>query len=439
MDEKEREALATIVREQDELAQQKADSERALQQQERTLKEKEEAFKDELEGLRQEASQAESKLRRKTEEDIARKEQAHQAALRAEREKLSQEQYKLRTRYMGEQLVLEARKLKDELLRHKRVRPLRAEAVKVLWRTQDDLNRIMTGKQLMLRRSNGAALQSENVCAFAIGSVREWVFRSREWIEASSFAPDGKSIETASSLAQRSEPQLKAQLTEAMETISSFKARAKALASRMLPEGQGASTPRSEPQTWKVAEGLSIENEQAQGVRQAVAARLQDAEAKLDKLAEEDLGVDFLMRWSEQISAVGLKGMQTQRQSKELSERIEAALKTEATKYRNLAQAAYAEVAADREADETLHRARESRKREEAREAKRKQELEEKIRREQEKALKEKEKLVPLKLRVTGLRPGTIEDKVKFGHLAEQKVAKALDLKDSQVRVTGIR
>ena len=97
--------------------------------------------KDELEGLRQEASKAESKLRKKAEEDILRKEQAHQAgkrcvslrleralpscleaALHAEREKLFQDRYKLRTRFMGEQLVLEARKLKDELIRHKRIR-----------------------------------------------------------------------------------------------------------------------------------------------------------------------------------------------------------------------------------------------------------------------------------------------------------------------------
>ena len=48
----------------------------------------------------------------------------------------------------------------------------------------------------------------ENLCAFAIGNVREWLFRSREWMEASSFAPDGKSIDTAVNLAQRSEPQL---------------------------------------------------------------------------------------------------------------------------------------------------------------------------------------------------------------------------------------
>ncbi|CAE7234969.1 unnamed protein product [Symbiodinium natans] len=482
MDEKEREAFATIVKEQDELAQQKAASERALQRQELSLKEREEAFEDELKGLRQEASKAESRLRKKAEEDIQRKEEAHQAALIAEREKLASDRYKLRTRFMGEQLVLEARKLKDELLRHKRTRPLRAEAVKVLWRTQDDVRRVLSGKQLLQRRSTGAMLQSETLCAFAIGSVREWLFRSREWMEASSFAPSGKSIETASSLAQRSEPQLKAELAAAMDTIASFKARAKDLSNRMHPEGDLSSV-RSEPRSLKVAEGLNIENEQAQGVRRAVAARLQDAEAKLDQLAEEDIGVDFLMRWSEQISAVGLKGMQTQRQSKELSERIEAALKTEATKYRTVAQAAYAEIAvtcwniggivnqlsaantfvgdtkADREADESLKRAQEARKREEAREAKRKQELDEKIRREQEKAMREKEKLVPLKLRMTGLRPSKPRlnrmvsrhemlcdvvslfgcAAVKFGHLAEQKVAKALDLKGSQVRVTGIR
>ncbi|CAE6964170.1 unnamed protein product [Symbiodinium sp. CCMP2592] len=261
MDEKEREAFATIVKEQDELAQQKAESERALQQQERSIQEKEEAFKDELETLRQEASKAESKLKQKAEEDILRKEQAHQAALHAEKEKLFHERYKLRTRFMGEQLVLEARKLKDELLRHKRVRPLRAEAVQVLWRTQEDLNRILCGKQLLQRRSNGAMLQSENLCAFAIGSVREWLFRSREWIEASSFAPGGKTIENASDLAQRSEPQLKAQLAEAMGTIASFKARAKALASRMHPE-QKAITSR--PKQPVLAQGLSIESEQAE-------------------------------------------------------------------------------------------------------------------------------------------------------------------------------
>lgn len=33
--------------------------------------------------------------------------------------------------------------------------------------------------------------------------------------------------------------------------------------------------------------------------------------------SREDLAADFLTRWSEQISAVSLKGMQTQRQTKE--------------------------------------------------------------------------------------------------------------------------
>ena len=84
------------------IVRQKAESERALHQKERSIQEQEEAFKaavqtsepnshrsqaangcwqDELETLRQEANKAESKLKRKAEEDILRKEQAHQAGI----------------------------------------------------------------------------------------------------------------------------------------------------------------------------------------------------------------------------------------------------------------------------------------------------------------------------------------------------------------------
>ncbi|CAJ1357032.1 unnamed protein product [Effrenium voratum] len=441
MDEKERAALAAIVKEQDELAEQKAESERALKQQELKLREADTAFQDQVGRLKAEAFETELKMKKKADDELRQKDKEHQAALLAERERFAKERYKLRSKLMGEQLVIETRKLKDELIRLKRLRPMRKEALKVLWWTEEDVNRVAGGKQLLIRRASGASSKSENMCAFAIGTARDWLFRSRELIEARSFAPSGKTIDGAAAMAGERETKLKAQFSAAVDSVGKFKARMKLLSERMLPDESSRSKVerRLEPQPESVAAGLTVERELAKGVRDAVAERLRDAEAKLDKLAEEDLAVDFLTRWSEQISAVGLKGMQTQRQSKDLAERIEDALRKEASKYRKTAQAAYAEIAADRAAEEATKKAEEAHKREAVREAARKKGLEEAVRREQDKVTQEKEKMVPVKLKVSGLRSSAIDDKAKFGQLAEQKVAKALALSNAQVRVTGIR
>ena len=72
-------------------------------------------------------------------------------------------------------------------------------------------------------------------------------------------------------------------------------------------------------------------------------------------------------------------------------------------------------------------------------EAARRKDLQQAVLREQEKQLREQEKMVPVKLKMSGLRAAAIDDKAKFGQFAEQKLAKALDLSQSQVRVTGIK
>ncbi|CAK9112908.1 unnamed protein product [Durusdinium trenchii] len=416
MDANERAAFATILQEQDELAEQKAESERALKQQELKLKEKDKAFQDEL----------------------RQKEKEHQAILQSERDRFAQERYRLRTKLMGEELAIETRKLKDELIRLRRVRPMRKNAQKVLWWTEEDVNHVIAGKQLVIRRAGGATSKTEAMCALAIGTARDWLFRSRELIESKSFAPNGSSISGAATKAEQSEVKLKLHFAKTTETIGHFKAAQQRSMEQLSPDSTRSPTSRL-PRVEQIQQGLGIELEMAKGARDAVTERLRDAEAKLDQLAEEDLAADFLTRWSEQISAVSLKGMQTQRQTKDLAERIEGALRKEASKYRSVAQAAYADIAADRAAETALKRAEEAQKRQEAREAARKKDVQEAVRREQDKKTKEQQKMVPVKLRMSGLRSTAIDDKGKFGQVAEQKLAKALNLKESQVRVTGIK
>lgn len=406
MDAQERAAVAALVQEQDQLAEQKAESERALKRQDLKMKEQDKAF---------------------------------QEALQAERQHFVEERDRLRNKLRGEELVIETRKLKDELIRLRRVRPMRRDAQQVLWWTEEDMNHVIAGKQLLMRRAAGADSKAEGMCAFAIGTARDWLFRCREMMESQSFAPTGTSMANATALTEQGETKLKAHFAKAVETVGRFKSHAKTLVDTMLPEDRSHQAERLQPRPEKVEKGLEIEREMAKGAREAVTTRLRDAEAKLDRLAEDDLAADFLTRWTEQISAVSLTGMQTQRRTKELSGRIETALRKEAAKYRTVAQAAYADIAADRAAEAAIKRADEAQQRQEAREAARQKDLDQAARREKDKKTKEGEKMVPVKLRMSGLKSTAIDDKAKFGQFAEQKLAKALDLKESQVRVTGIR
>lgn len=406
MDAQERAAVAALVQEQDQLAEQKAESERALKRQDLKMKEQDKAF---------------------------------QEALQAERQHFVEERDRLRNKLRGEELVIETRKLKDELIRLRRVRPMRRDAQQVLWWTEEDMNHVIAGKQLLMRRAAGADSKAEGMCAFAIGTARDWLFRCREMMESQSFAPTGTSMANATALTEQSETKLKAHFAKAVETVGRFKSHAKTLVETMLPEDRSHQAERLQPRPEKVEKGLEIEREMAKGAREAVTTRLRDAEAKLDRLAEDDLAADFLTRWTEQISAVSLKGMQTQRRTKELSGRIENALRKEAAKYRTVAQAAYADIAADRAAEAAIKRADEAQQRQEAHEVARQKDLDQAARREKDKKTKEGEKMVPVKLRMSGLKSTAIDDKAKFGQFAEQKLAKALDLKESQVRVTGIR
>eukprot|EP00913_Durusdinium_trenchii_P014126 g13259.t1 len=471
---------------------QKAESERALKQQELKLKEKDKAFQDGSCPLVVGPSCTTEVMHHicvtcPREDELRQKEKEHQAILQSERDRFAQERYRLRTKLMGEELAIEilgcfswarlgalggeedlgrinkyqyvmdgrvpqshakrTRKLKDELIRLRRVRPMRKNAQKVLWWTEEDVNHVIAGKQLVIRRAGGATSKTEAMCALAIGTARDWLFRSRELIESKSFAPNGSSISGAATKAEQSEVKLtlsrvgeaKLHFAKTAETIGHFKAAQQRSMEQLSPDSTRSPTSRL-PRVEQIQQGLGIELEMAKGARDAVTERLRDAEAKLDQLAEEeplfavgsweeDLAADFLTRWSEQISAVSLKGMQTQRQTKEPINRIEGALRKEASKYRSVAQAAYADIAADRAAETALKRAEEAQKRQEAREAARKKDVQE----------AEQQKMVPVKLRMSGLRSTAIDDKGKFGQVAEQKLAKALNLKESQVRVTGIK
>ena len=49
----------------------------------------------------------------------------------------------------------------------------------------------------------------EGMCAFAIGTACDWLFRCREMMESQSFAPTGTSMANATALTEQGETKLK--------------------------------------------------------------------------------------------------------------------------------------------------------------------------------------------------------------------------------------
>eukprot|EP00930_Biecheleria_cincta_P081944 TRINITY_DN71460_c0_g1_i1.p1 TRINITY_DN71460_c0_g1~~TRINITY_DN71460_c0_g1_i1.p1 ORF type:complete len:161 (+),score=48.15 TRINITY_DN71460_c0_g1_i1:3-485(+) len=154
----------------------------------------------------------------------------------------------------------------------------------------------------------------------------------------------------------------------------------------------------------------------------------------IDQLASEDVTVEFLSRWSEELSDVGQKAIQTQRQAAQLKEKVQDRLSADAAQHRRAALAAHAADEASRAAQADLERAQAAAFRAAKREAEASGRAAEKARREQEEA----ERLVPVKLKLSGLRMAHIQDKSKLGQIVEQKVANVLSIRDEQVRVTRI-
>ena len=52
------------------------------------------------------------------------------------------------------------------------------------------------------------------MCAFAIGTARDWLFRCREMMESHSFAPTGTSVANAAAMSEQSQAKLKPRCIE---------------------------------------------------------------------------------------------------------------------------------------------------------------------------------------------------------------------------------
>ena len=61
----------------------------------------------------------------------------------------------------------------------------------------------------MTRTGVCSSFSKETMCALAVGTARDWLFRSRELIESKSFAPNGSTIDGAAAKAEQSEGKLR--------------------------------------------------------------------------------------------------------------------------------------------------------------------------------------------------------------------------------------
>eukprot|EP00438_Fugacium_kawagutii_P025081 Skav209530 [mRNA] locus=scaffold2767:445323:448037:- [translate_table: standard] len=158
--------------------------------------------------------------------------------LQAERKQFAEERDRLRNKLRGEELVIEARKVKDELIRLRRAQEqnqrqhlgLKAMPRKRRSRCSAQSSEMVTSLHTLLPHTslhaslptslrftyiNSLRSSEEGMCAFAIGTARDWLFRCREMLESQSFAPAGASLSSTAAMTEQSETKLKLRRSKA--------------------------------------------------------------------------------------------------------------------------------------------------------------------------------------------------------------------------------
>eukprot|EP00933_Yihiella_yeosuensis_P001645 TRINITY_DN10275_c0_g1_i4.p1 TRINITY_DN10275_c0_g1~~TRINITY_DN10275_c0_g1_i4.p1 ORF type:complete len:667 (-),score=161.07 TRINITY_DN10275_c0_g1_i4:40-2040(-) len=355
------------------------------------------------------------------------KESAQEQRWASERETLV---WRMRTGQL--QMAAAALHERQELL--SRTRSARLEAFQAQWFSEADVTRAGVVKQLIIRRTRTEMSKNEHLSAHAIGQVREWLFRCRERIGAGS----GKDPAAVRSAISTAEQNIKKEFDKALDSVGQHKQRVEVLMERLCPDHSKdlASRPLSGGANIApavVEKGLAVERELAESARLAAAERLREAEKQLDDLAEEDISADFAMRWSEKVSTAAREARATQKKMRALQEEADEKTSKDVAAHRRLAEAARAESAASAarslqaDASSALRR-------------KQDEEAAEKEKARIQEALQEAEKhrLVPVKVKVAGLRISHIKDVDKFSKAFGEQVRNSLQLDESEFKVKGI-
>mmetsp|Transcript_18606 Transcript_18606/g.41490 ORF Transcript_18606/g.41490 Transcript_18606/m.41490 type:complete len:581 (-) Transcript_18606:14-1756(-) len=294
-----------------------------------------------------------------------------------------------------------------------------------LWWTEADVHRLNAAKQCVAARAAALTQAADEEAAEAVGTLREQLYLARQEmpIPDPDAAPEEDSTAASASA-------LQAEFMDALQAVSAFRQSTEERSIRLAGEAGIAPKQSSSILTQAQAhdeakEGLKAEQARIEAARESAARRIRLAEAELDRLGEEsgEIGHDLAARWSQQLGADARDAKSAEARRLAMLMSVEDQLATDASfDLMQSASAAKNVAAAVRAKAEDNHKlAIEEQQRVAA-------------------ALQEAEehRLVPVRLRIPGLRLSQIQDVKAFEHMVAKNLRAVLDLDDSQLRVIEI-
>lgn len=172
---------------------------------------------------------------------------------------------------------------------------------------------------------------------------------------------------------------------------------------------------------------FASERDKIEQAKTASEARLRDAEHQLDHLHAEDIGMELASGWADAVGTMADETRASQNRQKDLQVRIERQLALQADKDIQHARSASASAAAAAAA--AVAAAEVERERAAA---------DEKARVEAALREAEQQRLVPVRVKLSGFKMSQIKNKQAFEKAFAEKVRSTLDLDESQLRVLEI-
>eukprot|EP00929_Paragymnodinium_shiwhaense_P090696 TRINITY_DN50847_c0_g2_i1.p1 TRINITY_DN50847_c0_g2~~TRINITY_DN50847_c0_g2_i1.p1 ORF type:complete len:1056 (-),score=459.90 TRINITY_DN50847_c0_g2_i1:257-3424(-) len=319
------------------------------------------------------------------------------------------------------QLLIAARALQDrERLKH----ASQAARYQTL-RTQEkgDLNdqrRLETIQKLLARYAACAAPWLQDDATRATAHLRSGLQRAQE---RASKAGDA---------------QLVSEFKAGLKEIREYEEVLGGVLRKMDPKLEGGSVEGLRPQNMapslsRAEQRLKEDSQTLSSARQAASRRLQEAESKLDAIVSDEMAGDFAARWAQQVKTIANDNRNANRARHEFTVRVEGQMLAAIDKEVRVKK----EQLAEAQADAAMRAAAEAAEREQAgREAAAAaaaassggQDAMSEV---------DKQKLVPVKLRIPGLKKGQIPDVSMFRKAFAEQVRATLDLEESQLRMRG--
>mmetsp|Transcript_97739 Transcript_97739/g.154029 ORF Transcript_97739/g.154029 Transcript_97739/m.154029 type:complete len:374 (+) Transcript_97739:1-1122(+) len=358
------------------------------------------------------------------------------ADLEAEKQKWNNDKDNLIQQMRTQQLEIASMAVRERQRLLRANRAARLENYRQQWWSDVDVQRISAAKHVLVRAARASKADYDETAAHYTAQSRNANGGAQKRIASAVGEANGfraGELTDDSMAGRRGGRELTENLDGAFKSIHSYKRDMEMLTRDLVPGPEGEAvfaslgSPSSKKSMAQLEEAIRTDRDQINEKKNAAESRLREAEAQLDALTADDIAADLASSWADTVGAMAAEKRSTERKRKDLEDRIEKQLALDSETELQRAKAASTAAFQASEANS------------EATRAERQRQAEENSRR-VEAALQEAEqqRLVPVRVKLTGFKMSQIRDREAFERAFAEKVRSTLDLDESQLRVLEI-